>query len=135
MQVTPGGGYRGVSQGGLHQADRRSSVESVAGVSVSQPMTRDIFVDLGSLSRSSHDSPNLRWVEVPNLAARKNGSGIWSVISKRCNNCPHGGWQQNGSCLFAFAENADLAPIDSLLQIVPRQSTKFAHSQTRSVEQ
>ena len=56
MEVTPSGGDGGVAERGLDEMDRRAAVQSVAGVSVPEPVGRDVEFDAGALCRPAHDA-------------------------------------------------------------------------------
>lgn len=55
VQVLAGRRHRGVAQRGLHQVNRRSPVQGVAGVGVAQEMGRDVGQDAGVPRRLAHD--------------------------------------------------------------------------------
>ena len=77
MQVTSSRGYRRVPKCGLHMMDWASSLESVAGMGVPQPMRTHGCLDPSSLRSGANYAKNLRMAEGSAFARSKDrGSGI-----------------------------------------------------------
>ena len=77
VQVTAGCGHRSVAKRGLHKMDWASSLESVAGVSVPQPVRTHWCLNPGSARSGSNYAKNLRMAKGSALARSKDwGNGI-----------------------------------------------------------
>ena len=120
MEVAAGGGDGGVAEGGLHQMNRRAAVQSVAGVSVAEPVGRDAEFDAGALRRQADDPQHAHRLQ--RLAAfprPKYRLLIGSVAPQIGEQACDGGGDLDGAGLAAFAEDGDLGAVAVGLHIPP----------------
>lgn len=73
MQIAPCRRYGGVSERGLHQVDRRSAIEAVRGVCVSEPVCRDLGLQARPRGGGLHHPVDRAWVERPGLPRQEYG--------------------------------------------------------------
>ena len=128
-----------MAQGGLHQVNRRTPIEAVAGVGVAQPVGRNIGLNAHSLGRRSHNSHQLRGIQVAPLATPKDrvlamGQRL-DRLAIGLEFLPERWRQQHRAGFVALAIDRHLAPIPSGLQISPTQSTKLTSPHPGRIEQ
>lgn len=125
---------RGVTQSLRYEMNRSARIESVRGMSMAEPMRRNVFMDSGSKGGFSNDAPCCRTGQLRAFLRFKNRGvecinriPVLKFIPKILRN-------QDYSCFSAFAEKGDLASGFTRLQIAPLERDCFSHPATADVE-
>src|SRR4051794_31769726 len=111
-----------MAKGLLHQMDGRASVEAMAGMSMAQPVGRDLGGEPGPLSRGFHDPVHGSLVERAAALAGAEHRSVWlCAVCDRAQGGPGAGREEHDPGLAALAVNRDLSGPVARSEIAPRR--------------
>src|SRR6266481_859798 len=108
-----------MAERGLHQVDRRASIESMRRVGVTQPVRADSLDDTGSLGGTPEDYADSPAVQSLSAPRTKNGL-LWFRCSTPAHQFPPNlGGQGDGPRPTVLAVDRNLAGVASSMQVAP----------------
>lgn len=119
MEIAAGSGNGGVAKGGLNEVNGGAAVERVAGVSVAEPVRRDMEFDAGALRRLADDPKDGSGLNGAPLSRTEYRVAVRGIATESGKQAGNGGRDLDGAGFAAFAEDGDLGAVAVRLDVAP----------------
>ena len=139
VEVAAGGIYTGVSEGSLHQMNRRPAVKSMRGMRVPEPVGRHRKFNAGARRCVAHHLEHGEWSQNSTVAflagAEDRIAGLRAGVSQAAHEFPDGSRDLDRPDDAAFSEHGHLAAVRVRLEIPPAEAAQLAHAHAGGIEE